>query len=348
MKQAFIFIFLMLMALVGAAMTPEARRSFEVFESCAENGDAEAQYRLSALLERGFDTVSADSARSLSLLRRSALSGYPPALNYLGYLFRSGYKVGRDTLLRANPDSLLHYVRLAADRGDPKAASNFAFILLHPSRSGRSSAAMPDSVSPSVQDSVTAVSYLRKAADAGLPQAMTMLADLYAEGKKDSLEAVSLYERAVGRRFHDAEIKLLNYIGPSLRRLDSASSLSEALRYWRMGAYSIAVELLHNIGESSPQAPRAFSLLGHAYSHGLGVPYNHAEANRNFARAALLGDPAAAFIIAETLEIFPDALTAPPAAGEITLPDPSALRARAAEAGITTAESAVAALFSTP
>ena len=77
MKQFFAMVFLIFMALFGAAMTPEARRSFEAFESRAENGDPEAQYRLSAILERGFDTIPADSVRSLSLLRRHP-QGMPP------------------------------------------------------------------------------------------------------------------------------------------------------------------------------------------------------------------------------------------------------------------------------
>ena len=63
------------------AMSPEARRSYEAFERKAESGDPEAMYRLSALLERGFDTIPADTARSVSLLKRSARAGYAPAMN---------------------------------------------------------------------------------------------------------------------------------------------------------------------------------------------------------------------------------------------------------------------------
>lgn len=350
MKQSFIFIFSILMALVGAAMTPEARRSFGEFESRAEKGDPEAQYRLSVILERGIDTIPADSARSLSLLRRSAAAGYAPALNYLGYLFRSGYIAGSDTLLRADADSVFHYIRIAADKGDPKAASNLAYLLLYPSSLKDSSFMDKSGIAlfpcSDVERRNLAVQYLRKAAAARLPQAMTMLADIYVGSKNDSLKAVDLYEQAVAEGFRDAEIKLLNHIGPSIKYLDDATSLSEAQRYWRIGAYAIAVEFLRNIGSDSAQAPRAFSLLGHAYSRGFGVQYDHAEANRYFARAAILGDPAASFIIAETLEIFPDALASLLPPDEVSLiPDPVTLRARAAEAGITTAESAVAALL---
>ena len=89
--KSLLYTLLLLMALTSAAMSPEARRSFLAFEQRAENGDPEAQYRLSAILEKGFDTIPADTLRSLSLLRRAANAGYAPAMNYLGYLYQTGF-----------------------------------------------------------------------------------------------------------------------------------------------------------------------------------------------------------------------------------------------------------------
>lgn len=339
MKYLFHTLLALLSVIAIQAMTPEARRSFEAFESKAENGDPEAQYRLSMLLERGFDTIPADTARSVSLLKRSATAGYAPARNYLGFLYHTGYPGKSDRFLRVDPDSAIYWLSLAADAGDAKAAHNIAYLILSPSGEQPERDVRKDSI---------ALSYLRRAADAGLPQSMTLLADLYAEGRVlpcDTARAVSLYEKAISRGFPDAEVRLLNMMGPVWSKSDSRTSLGEALRYWNMGAPAIAVEFLSLIGPSDPEAARAYALLGHAYARGRGVPYDHRLANEYFARAAILGNPAAMFILAETLEIFPDALSGFFA----DLPEiltPVELRESAAREGITDPEAATRAILS--
>lgn len=317
-----------LAGVVGVAMTPEALRSYRAFEQRAESGDAEAQYRLSALLERGYDTIPADTVRSLSLLRRSAEAGYAPARNYLGFLY------GQGILLPLDSDSARYWIGLAADGGDVTAAHNMAYMLLNE----------PE------QDDSLAVSYLEYAADAGLPQALTLLADLYVQGRgvpTDTVRAINLYENAIDKGFHDAELRLLNVKGSEWRHLTSDESLEQALRYWNMGAPVIAAELAMQVGPEDAATARAYALLGHAYAQGVGVPYDHRKANEYFARAAILGNPAAQFIIAETLEIFPDAL----AGFMADMPEsmtPAALRESAARAGIRTAEQATAAITAPP
>ncbi len=235
-KRVLPLFLIMIASLIAAAMTPEARRSFEAFQQRAEAGDPAAQFRLSAILEKGYDSIPTDSARALCLVRRAARAGYPPALNYLGYLYGTGYVVAGDTLLKVNKDSMITCLTKAADLKDPKAISNLAYLLL----------------------------------------------------KSNSQDTVS---------------------------------------------------------DSTLQA-KAYALLGHAYSHGIGVTYDHTEANRCFAKAALLGDPAAAFIIAETLEIFPDAISSlltPEEAAK--MPDAATLKEQAARAGITTSDQATKALL---
>ena len=102
------------------------------------------------------------------------------------------------------------------------------------------------------------------------------------------------------------------------------------------------MEFLRNIGPAAPETARAYALLGHAYSRGLGVGYDHAKANEYFARAAQLGDPSAQFILAETLEIFPDALRTllPDLDADDATMTPESLRAAAARAGVTDAAAA--------
>lgn len=331
-----LFFFLVSLSLFACtmAMTPEASRSFEAFSQKAEAGDPQAMYRLSAILEKGYDSIPADTARSLSLLRRAAEAGLPEARNYLGFLFRNG------NMVKADPDSAVYWLSRAADAGDPRAAHNLAYLLLFP----------PDSVYSSILPPDSAVAYLRRAADAGLPQSMTLLADLYEKGRlveKDTLHAITLYESAIARHFPDAELRLLNMMGPTWRLLDSKGSLKEALMYWNIGAYTIAVDLLRQVGPADPETPRAYALLGHATSRGLGTPYDHRKANEYFARAAIMGEPSAQFILAETLEIFPDALCEllPDAPESMT---PQSLRQSAARAGITSPEAALRALLSLP
>lgn len=315
------------LSLFCLAMSPEARKSFEDLEKKAENGDPEAQYKLSAALERGFDSILPDTAKSLDLLRRSAFSGYPRACNYLGYLF------GRGEILPLDMDSARFWIAKAADAGDALAAHNLAYMLLNDS-------ARNDSL---------ALLYLNKAADAGLPQSLTVLADLYAEGRAglppDTARAVNLYEKAIAANFPDAELRLLNLKGPQWMLFDSETALSEALRYWALGAPLIAVELARQVGPADTATANAYALLGNAYSLGRGVPYDHRKANEYFARAAILGNPAAQFIFAETLEIFPDALS------ELVPPDlfpesltPESLRESAARAGIHSAQDAIRAI----
>ena len=329
------------MAVAGAvAMTPEARRSFEEFERKAEAGDPQALYRLSAILEKGYDSIAPDTVRSLSLLRRSANLGYAPAQNYLGFLFQKGLMV------RQNPDSAAHYIRMAADAGDATAAHNLAYMILmgETEREDPPTVETPD-LAPDAK--AEAMAYLQKAVDAGLPQSQTLLADIYA-AQGDTVPAIDLYEKAIAHGFHDAELRLLNLMGPIwIATLDDEAALREGIRYWNLGAPTIAVELLHLVGPESPQTAQTYALLGHAYSRGQGAPYDHRRANEYFARAALLGNPSAQFIFAETLGIFPDALA------ELLpdLPDsmtPDSLLESARRAGISTAEQATQALLQSP
>lgn len=246
-KRVLPLFLIMIASLIAAAMTPEARRSFEAFQQRAEAGDPAAQFRLSAILEKGYDSIPTDSARALCLVRRAAQADYPPALNYLGYLYGTGYIVAGDTLQKVNKDSMITCLTKAADLKDPKAISNLAYLLLE-------------------------------------------------SNSRDTVSDATLQAKA-----------------------ETVDSTLQA---------------------------KAYALLGHAYSHGIGVTYDHTEANRCFAKAALLGDPAAAFIIAETLEIFPDAISSllPPEEAA-KMPDAATLKEQAARAGITTSDQATKALL---
>jgi len=252
-------------------------------EERAEKDDPAALYHLSTLYFHGYDSIAADSLRALSLLKRSAALGYAPAQNELGFL-----------LYAAQPDSALFWLRKAADKEDPKALNNLAYIILLRY--------------PSDADSLRlAAGYLKKAADKGLPSAMASLADLYREGRgveKDTLTARRLYLRATAAGLTDAELKLLSMDAPGYAGLSPDSALNEGIRAALSGAPVAAYNLYTRAAEGD--IPRAFALLADASAGAKGTDYDNARARALYLRAARKGDPSARFIVAELLEIFPD------------------------------------------
>lgn len=360
---------LMLLAVMVASMfaaTPEGRRAFRQFERRAENGDAEAQYRLATVLETGWDSVPADSVRALELMRRSARNGFPPAMNYLGYLYGKGYKVGDRKLIPVDRDSSVMWLRRSADAGDPRAVSNLAYLLLNDTVSTLSSEARPYGQtyngadtplkSRAYNDSLAFV-YLQKGATAQIPTAFSMLGDMYRDGrwvKHDTLKAAANYEAALEHGLGDAEARLIALMGHRWQRLPQDSAFNLGLRYYTgyaPGAGVLLLERAAEIPDTIGIGARAMALLGDAYSRGVGVKYSHDKSLEYFARAALAGNPSAMYILAETLEVFPDALQDLPAdftdrdVAISRLSDPARLRAEAARCGIHTSTDAHRALF---
>lgn len=359
-----VLILLAVMVATMFAATPEGRRAFRQFEQRAENGDAEAQYRLATVLETGWDSVPADSVRALELMRRSAQAGFPPAMNYLGYLYGKGYKVGDRELIPEDRDSSVMWLRRSADAGDPRAVSNLAYLLLNDTVSGRT----PEE---RLAADSTAYAYLVKGANSQIPTAFSMLGDMYRDGrwvKRDTLKATANYEAALERGLGDAESRLIALMGHRWQRLPQDSAFNLGLRYYTGYAPGAGVLLLEHAAEIPDTigiGARAMALLGDAYSRGVGVKYNHDKSLEYFARAALAGNPSAMYILAETLEVFPDVLQDLPSdlfnhpAALQNLPaafpdretaidrlrDTVRLRAEAARCGIRTSTDAHRALF---
>lgn len=288
----------MLAALTVSAMSPEARRSFAEFEKRVEAGEPEALYRMSMILEEGYDSIPPDSVRSLSLLKESAEKGFGEAQNYLGYLYRRGERMPLD------PDSAIYWFRKGAESGNYKALNNIAYLLLFPSDTERK-------FLPAEADSIAAA-YLKKGTEAGLPTSEAMLAGLYLQGRgvpADTLQAEILYRSASGKGLAEADREL-------------AVLMAEI--------------------SATDTTGRALTLLGNAYAHARGVPYDYSKAIECYLMAAEKGNPAAMFILAESLDMFPDLLR------ELNAPDSFTadyLRSQAAEKGIATAEAAESSLL---
>lgn len=343
---------LLLLAATAAADRPgHTRRALRALAQTAATGDPAAIYRLAMLHDTGYDSIPVDSARSTALYRLAAMKGYPPAQNYLGFRYFKGEYVEQDL------DSAMFWLRKAADAGDAGAANNLGFLYLHGECVER--------------DDSAALRWLSKAAEAGLHAAESQLADMYRLGlatAPDTLKAEELYVRAIDGGVADAELKLLTMKSRSWETLTPDSAVTLGLRHYNGRSPSIATTLF-SVAAIKGSA-RAMALLGDACSKGRGAPYDHDAALEYFLRGALEGDPSAAFVIAELLDIFPDALTAAPlsrmlddhasrqdatAAGPgAGLPSLSELQTpaywygKAAAAGITDADTAASRLLSSP
>lgn len=286
---------------VALAASPDGPRTgLRSLSQRAAAGDAAALYHLARLHDIGYDSIPVDTARSTALYRESAMLGYGPARNYLGFRYFKGEGVTQNT------DSALYWLRLAAEDGDPGAANNLGYLY--------ASGELME------KDYAKAREWFGRAAEAGLHTAEAQLADLYREGlggEADTLGAIILYNKAVEGGLRDARLKMVSLLREAAGKGD----------------------------------PRAMALLGEAYAKGNGVPYNHDLATEYYLRAALRGNPSAAFVMAELLEIFPDALdscTLSEIIKEYNIEDslakelksPAYWHDKANEAGITDAETA--------
>lgn len=301
-------VILLLSAVAAVPVVTKERLAVREVAGKAASGDAKALYDLAMLHDMGYDSIPVDSARSTALYRLSAERGYAPAQNYLGFRYFNGEGV------EENVDSALYWLAKAAGNGDAKAANNLGYLL-----------ANSDKVS---RDYARALHWLTKAAEANLPTGMSQLADLYRQGlgcDPDTARAEELYVRALQNGLHDAELKLLNMKGRSWEALPPDTLLKLGKYHYTHGAPLIGVTLFRNvIGEThgggtgfvgtsedkddNEVVSTALALLGDAYSRGQGVDYDHDRSVELYYEAAQRGNPSAAFVIAELLDIFPDAL----------------------------------------
>lgn len=147
-------------------------------------------------------------------------------------------------------------------------------------------------------DRDSALIYLREAAEAGNLKAAANLGHLLLTGeniKPDTLEAIKLLDKAATRGLPAAMYELDNLMS-SERSLALETSALEA------------AEDNHTL-EPSATLGHILAILGDARSRGRAIGYDHQKSIEYFYRAARLGNQPAQFILAELLEIFPDALS---------------------------------------
>lgn len=321
---------------LGAAAVPphDTERRTEALRELqlrADSGDGEALYRMAYLTELGYDSIAPDSVAATELYLRSAETGYVPAQSYAGFLlYRS--------LNPENRERGLTLMRAAADNGDAKAANNLGYLLAYPTDS---------TVTPSYRE---AQYWLGRAAAEGLPTAQAQLADLLKAGlgsAPDTARAEALYTVAIEGGVSDAQLKLLSLKMPEWKQLPSDTLMNLGRRFYTHRAPVVGVEIFDIVATRDSLA-EALALLGDAYSRAQGVSYDHEQSIHYFLTAALRGNAAAQFVIAELLDIFPDSLEGRP---ELPTDASAAIHTAeywydlAAQAGITDATTATRSLL---
>lgn len=272
----------------------EAREILRETARKAEMGDPESMYQMSIVYERGFDSIPQDIAKSDSMLRRAADAGHISAANMLAFRLMEGKGIPADTV------EAVRLFEIAANAGDAKAQSNLGFLLVN----GIGVSAQPEK----------GAYWLSLASEAGITRAQSMLGDLYRDGKgvaKDSLQAEAHYRAAFEHGLVDAGIKLAEIRIAKIDTLPDNEKLSEALYFYTHNAFSPALELLTAL-EDTPNnnvKAHACAVISDAYARQRGVTYNYEKSIDYLYKSAVLGNPSASFMLAELLDMLPDAVS---------------------------------------
>lgn len=164
--------------------------SVELFKLAADQGNAIAQFNLSARCYNGEGTAK-NNVEAYKWARRAAEHGYPPAQERLAIFLREGIGVS------ANSAESAKFMKMAADAGLDRAQLALAACL----RDGRGTA----------KNLEQAAVYARKAADQGLPEAQYFLGKLFEDGlgvEKNFAAARGWYKRAADQGYQLAYVGL--------------------------------------------------------------------------------------------------------------------------------------------
>ena len=266
-----------LVTLMGCGNTPEEDRfkeedrfnkCFKKFRKAAEQGNADAQYRLGWCYVPG--RWLGDHAEVVKWWRKAAEQGHANAQCGLGLMYAKGDGVPEDDA------EAVKWFRKAAEQGNDVAQFKLGEMYS--------------------RDAAEAVKWYRKAAEQGLSVAQNNLGMMYAKGKgvpKNHAEAVKWYRKAAEQGHLDARFWLKNTIGYAV-----PEDAAEAVKYWRKWAEAGNVitqfrlgELYHNGGwrkvavvKDYAEAAKWYRMaaeqgdalaqrsLGRMYAEGKGVP----------------------------------------------------------------------------
>lgn len=304
-------------------------------EEAADSGMPKACFQLARLLETGKkDLVEPDSVRALALYTQAADSAYPPALNYLGYIYYNGL-LGT----HSNQKKGIDLIERAAMAGDMSAAANLGWLLSQ--KDGRVK-----------YDTDKALYWLKKSAQSGNYLPFEAISDIYLQ-RGDTVVGIQYLDSAAFRGSVQAPYQLLQLREKEYTSLPSDSLINNALHYYHQGSPLMGVllieEILNRDDASASTGGLARAIKAQLMSQGYILKYDYDQAQSLFYDAALLGDPSAQFIVAEILDMMPDAFGETGLRNkenvEGELPTAEELRAMAAEKGVTDSRTAISRLL---
>ncbi|HVU26832.1 MAG TPA: tetratricopeptide repeat-containing serine protease family protein [Verrucomicrobiae bacterium] len=235
--------------------------SIEQIKSLAENGDAQAQYKLGNRYLQG-EGVSKDSSKAIKWYRKAADQGQVQAETLLGYSYLSGESVPKDS------SEAIKWFRKAADQG-----YDYAQDCLGECYQG--GIGVP-------QDYGEAVKWYQKAAEQGYVTAQYDLGKCYQNSNGvpcDFAEAAKWFRAAADQGFSDAQLALGAFYANGM---GVPQNYVESVKWFQKAA---------DQGEPIAQAS-----LGMSFALGKGVPQNDLEAYIWLSLAAAQGQENAEFI----------------------------------------------------
>jgi len=281
---------LLIFLLVAAAGFTAAPDFAEEYKE-AESGNADAQFNLGAMYDKG-EGVTKDLAEAAKWYRQAAEQGLAVAQSNLGSMYANGEGVQKDSI------EAVKWYRKAAEQGYAKAQKTLGFML----EQGKG---VP-------KDSAEAVKWYRLAADQGYAEAQNKLGEAYANGTgvlRNATEAVKWFRKAAERGYAMGQKNLGNMYakGEGIPK-DSV----EALKWFRksaeqglaMGQYNLALTYQDGIGvpNDAAEAIKWYRVaadqgfapaqinLGYMYANGEGVPKDATEAVKWWRKAADQGN----------------------------------------------------------
>lgn len=285
----------LLSCLVSSAANVRQDDTERRLQEAVDSGNPAACFHMARMLESSDTLTDSLAARALQLYTRAADSVYPPALNYLGFIRFNGL-LGTT----ADPDTALQLIEKAAMLGDNSAAANLGWLLTQNGTAVR-------------RDPEKALYWLSRAAESGSPIPLEAMADIYLQ-RGDTVQALSSLEEATLHGGVNAAGRLLQVDAQRFDAMPTDSLMKEALRYYRSGAPAMGLLLMdrHDLRDDATQPDLALSkaIRAQLMSLGLVLPYDYEGSLRLFHEAAEMGDPSAQYIVAETLDLTPDAFAA--------------------------------------
>ena len=174
----------------GAVTTMGSLKIIEETRARAEQGDAEAQFKLGRMYAKG-EGVPQDYVQAVAWFRKAAEQGNAKGQNGLGAMYGSGQGVPQDWV------QAVVWFRKAAEQGEAMAQCNLGVMYAN-------GQGVP-------QDYAEAAAWYRKAAEQGYAQAQFNLGLMYANGegvRQDYAQALVWYRKAAEQGYAAAQFNL--------------------------------------------------------------------------------------------------------------------------------------------